>query len=124
MRLVPAALTGWIVTAVGITWPVGRVLALCCVALVVASAASVCCATWRIGASPRLRGIGAALMAIGVVGAGFGFAIALRAEAVDRHPITAAFGRAAAVTVTPTESAQSVGRGQVIFRATLQRLDA
>ena len=124
IRLVPAALTGWIVTAVGITWPVGRVLALSCIALVVVSAALVCWATWRIGASPRLRGIGAGLMAIGVVGAGFGFAIALRAEAVDRHPICAAFGRAAAVTVTPTESPQAVGRGQLIFRATLQRLDA
>jgi competence protein ComEC len=119
VRLVPAALTGWIVTAAGIVWPIGRVLALCCVALTLVAAA----AMWRIGARRRLRNIGAGLIAIGVVGAGFGFAIALRAEAVDRHPITATFGRAVAVTVTPTESAQSIGRGQLIFRATLQRLD-
>ncbi|CPR10656.1 competence protein [Mycobacterium bohemicum DSM 44277] len=33
VRLVPAALTCWAVTAAGIRWPVGRVLALCCVGL-------------------------------------------------------------------------------------------
>ena len=63
-----------------------------------------------------------AWLAIGVVGAGFGFAIALRADAVARHPIAAAFGTAAPVTVTPTESALSLGRGRLMFRATLQRL--
>ena len=41
-----------------------------------------------------------------MVGAGFGFAVALRADAVARHPITAAFGTAAPVTVTPSESAR------------------
>ncbi|MGA7051211.1 MAG: hypothetical protein WBZ37_08025, partial [Mycobacterium sp.] len=33
VRLVPAALTSWVVTAAGIVWPVGRVLASCCVML-------------------------------------------------------------------------------------------
>ena len=72
--------------------------------------------------SPRMRAIGVGLVAVGVVGAGFGFAIALRANAVARHPIAAAFGTAAQVTVTPTESALSVGRGRLMFRATLQQL--
>ena len=98
VRLVPAALTGWIVTAAGIVWPVGRALALCGVAVIAASVALMCCARRK---GPRLRGICAGLVACGVVGAGFGLAIGLRAEAVDRHPITAAFGTTAPVTVTP-----------------------
>ncbi|WP_425436759.1 ComEC/Rec2 family competence protein [Mycobacterium rhizamassiliense] len=120
VRLVPAALTGWIVTAAGIVWPVGRALALGSVALV-AGAALLCWAT-RTGA--RLRRIGAGLVACGVVGAGFGLAIGLRAEAVARHPLTAAFGTTAPVTVTPTESPQSLGRGRLMFRASLQRAGA
>ena len=123
MRLVPAALTGWVVTAAGIWWPVGRAVAACCVVLVAASGALAWRARRRRGAKPRrLRAVSAGLVAVGVVGAGFGFAVALRAEAVGRHPITAAFGTAAPVTVTPTESAVSLGRGRLMFRATLQRL--
>jgi len=66
-------------------------------------------------------------MAIGIVGAGFGLAIALRVDAVGRHPIAAAFGTAAQVTVNPTESALSLGsgnQGRLMFRATLLRLRA
>ncbi|OOK81031.1 hypothetical protein BZL29_1781 [Mycobacterium kansasii] len=57
----------------------------------------------------QLRAISAALVAVGVVGAGYGFAIALRADAVGRHPISAAFGTSAPVTVTPSETALSLG---------------
>lgn len=123
VRLVPAALTCWAVTAGGIWWPIGRILAWCCVALIGASGAL----AWRAlrgRGGARLRAISAGLAAIGVVGAGFGFAIALRADAVDRHPITAAYGVTAAVTVTPTESPVSLGSGRLMFRATLQRLRA
>jgi competence protein ComEC len=122
VRLVPAALTSWVVTSAGIVWPVGRLLGWCCVVLVTAAGVLVYSAARRTGGTPRLRGIGAGLAAIGVVGAGFGFAIALRADAVGRHPIAAAFGTAAPVTVTPTESALSLGRGRLMFRATLRRL--
>ena len=69
-----------------------------------------------------MRSISAGLVAIGVVGAGFGLAIALRADAVSRHPIATAFGTAAPVTVTPSESAVSLGAGRLMFRATLLRL--
>jgi competence protein ComEC len=127
VRLVPAALTGWIVTAAGIWWPVGRVLASSCVVLAVAAGGLACYAARRPGRARRLPAIGAGLVAIGVVGAGYGVAIALRADAVGRHPITAAFGTAAPVTVTPTESALSLGpgnQGRLMFRATLQRLRA
>jgi competence protein ComEC len=69
-----------------------------------------------------MRAIGVGVVAVGVVGAGFGFAIALRANAVARHPITAVFGTAVQVVVMPSESALSVGRGRLMFRATLQQL--
>ena len=109
-------------TAAGIVWLVGRVLAACCVLLVVISVALRCYAVRRTGPASRLRVFSAGLLAIGVVGAGFGFAVALRADAVARHPLTAAFGTAAPVTVTPSESAVSLGSGRLMFRATLQRL--
>jgi competence protein ComEC len=117
-RLVPAALTSWVVTAAGIVWPIGNVLGSVCVS------ASVCGALlWRAESrSPRMRAVGIGLVAAGVVGAGFGFAIALRANAVTHHPITAAFGTAAEVAVTPTESTLSVGHGRLMFRATLRQL--
>lgn len=115
VRLVPAAVTGWIVTAAGIVWPVGRVLACCGVALLGAAGLLSCCRS-------RRRGAGAGLAAVGVVAAGFGFAIALRAEAVAHHSIVAAFGTTAPVTVTPSESALSLGRDRLMFRATLQHL--
>jgi competence protein ComEC len=124
VRLVPAALSGWMVTAAGIWWPVGRVVASCCVVLVATAGGLACYAARRPGRPRRLVAISAGLVAIGVVGAGYGLAVALRADAVGRHPITAAFGTAAPVTVTPTESALSLGSGRLMFRATLQRLRA
>ncbi|BBY25502.1 hypothetical protein MSTO_57070 [Mycobacterium stomatepiae] len=99
VRLVPAALTGWIVTAAGIVWPVGRALGVCCVALV--AVAGVLARYPVCGGLPRPRAVGAGLAAIGVVGVGFGFAIALRADAVARHPITAAFGTVAPAALLP-----------------------
>lgn len=121
MRLVPAALTCWAVTAAGIRWPVGRTLAWC-LALVAVCGVWAWRAARRPGASGRLPAIGAGLVAIGVVGAGFGMAIALRADAVNRHAITADFGATAPVTLTPSESAVPVGRGRLMFRASLQRV--
>ncbi|MBV9351200.1 MAG: ComEC/Rec2 family competence protein [Mycobacterium sp.] len=122
MRLVPAALTGWLVTAAGIVWSVGAVLASLCVVVAAVSGALLWQAERRLDPTALLRTVSVALLAIGVVGAGFGFAIVLRAHAVRHHPITAAFGRAAPVTVTPTESPLSVGSSRLMFRATLQRL--
>jgi competence protein ComEC len=117
-RLVPAALTSWVVTAAGIVWPIGNVVGSVC-----ATASVFGALLWRAGLGrPRMRAIGIGLVAAGVVGACFGFAIALRANAVAHHPVTAAFGTAAEVAVTPTESALSVGHGRLIFRAALQQL--
>jgi competence protein ComEC len=117
-RLVPAALTSWIVTAAGIVWPIGTVVGSVCLL------ASACGALlWRFGPRrPRIQAIGVGLIAAGVVGAGFGLAIALRANAVAHHPVTATFGSTVEVAVTPTESAVSVGHGRLLFRARLRQL--
>jgi len=121
VRLVPSALTSWVVTAAGIWWPVGRTLACCGVVLVATAGALGCYAARGPGRARRLPAVSAGVLAVGVVGAGFGLAIALRADAVGRHPITAAFGTAAPVTVTPTESAlplSSGNQGRLMFRRT------
>ena len=115
-------MASWTVTAAGILWPIGGVVGSVCAAGSVFGVL-----LWRAGHQrPRLRAVGIGVIAAGVVGAGFGFAIALRANAVARHPITAAFGTAAQVAVTPTESGLSLGSGgsgRLMFRATLQQLE-
>lgn len=121
VRLVPAAVTSWIVTATGTVWPVGNALAWCCAALSTVSAV-LWYTAFRAVRAASLRAVSTGLLAVGVVGVGYGLAIALRADAVDRHPITAAFGTTAMVTVTPSESALALGRDRVMFRATMQRL--
>lgn len=121
VRLVPAASTGWVITAAGTLGSIGPTLAACCVALAAASGAL----WWRAAGRTRLAAVSSALVAMGVVGAGYGLAIALRTDAIARHPITAAFGTSAPVTVTPSESALLLGpgnHGRLMFRATLQRL--
>lgn len=117
----PAALGGWFVTAAGIQWQIGGLLAVLCAVLGAVSAA-LC--RWA-GNTQRSgwRLTGAALAAASLVGAGFGWAVALRTEAVDHHPIIAMFGSTAAVAVTPTESPLPVGARRVMFRANLQNLD-
>ncbi|MDI3314008.1 MAG: ComEC/Rec2 family competence protein [Mycobacterium sp.] len=121
MRLVPAALTGWAVTAAGTVWPVGWAVAV--LGVLLAGACGVL--LWRADRRrPRMRAVGAGLLGIGAVGAGFGVAIALRTDAVRDHAVTAAFGTVVRVTVTPRENAVSVGGGRVVFPATLQRVGA
>lgn len=117
-RLVPSAVTSWVVTAAGILWPIGDVVGSLC------AAAGVCGALlWRAASRrPRMRAIGIGLAAAGLVGAGFGLAIMLRANAITAHPITAAFGTATEVDITPSQSAVPVGRGHVMFRGSLRRL--
>lgn len=117
----PAALAGWSVTAAGIQWQIGGTLAVLC-ALTGASSTLL----WRHGGRTRRSGcrlVGAALAAASTVGVGFGWAVTLRTESVVHHPITAAFGRTATVTVTPSESPLPAGGRRLMFRATLQYLD-
>jgi len=119
LRLVPAALTAWSVTAAGIVWPVGPAIAVGC--LVFGGAWSLLCC--RPGA---LRGVlragGAGVLGAAVLGAGFGIAVGLRSDAVRTHAITHRFGDTSWVTVTPGESPRALGSGRLIFRGRLDHL--
>jgi len=119
LRLVPAALMAWGVTAAGIAWRIGPLIAVICLA----AAAGWWMSRRRLGdAYPALRAAGMGVLGVAVVGAGFGAAVALRNQAVDRHPIGQLFGRTAWVTVTPEESPRVVGSGRLMFRAALVRI--
>lgn len=115
LRLVPAALAAWLITAAGIEWPAtAGPAAVAGVLLVIVGLAC----RWRV---PVLT---AGLVALGVVIAGFAVAIGVRAAAVERHPLTAVFGVERTVTVTATESAVPVGSSRLMFRAVVRRVEA
>ncbi|HTI74312.1 MAG TPA: ComEC/Rec2 family competence protein [Mycobacterium sp.] len=121
LRLVPAALTSWAVTAAGILWHVrGSV-----VALAMAIAATAAVGRWGSGhrESSERGAIATGVVAVAVVGAGFAVAIGLRVGELRHHPIVERYGTVAAVVVTPTETPRSLGSGRVMFRGSLQRVD-
>ena len=120
LRLVPAALTAWAVTAAGITWPIGPPVAAACAAAGLGWAALVGVYGRR---RPALRAAGAGVIGAAVVGAGFALSAGLRSEAVRDHPIGQRFGTVATVTVTPGEDPRPLGGGRLIFRATLTQLN-
>jgi competence protein ComEC len=122
LRLVPAALTSWAVTAAGILWYVGGSIA------AVAAATAIAAATgwWSSGRRDRevdIRALRAGVVAVAVVGAGFAVAIGLRVDELRHHPIVERYGTFATVVVTPTESPRSLSGGRTMFRGTLKMLD-
>lgn len=121
LRLVPAALTGWAVTGAGILWPVGG----SAIAAVGAVAATAALGWWGSGrrAATDGNGVGASLLAVGLVAAGFAIAIGLRVDEVREHPVTQRYGTAAAVVVTPTESPRALDGNRTMFRGALVVLD-
>lgn len=113
VRLVPAALTAWLVTALGILTPLAPVLT---VAGVLAAVA-VLVVRRRLPARAT-----AVVLAMVVVGTGFAAAITLRTNAVRDHPLAEHYGGTAEVTLTPSENPRPLGNGRLMFRATLDRL--
>jgi len=113
VRLVPAAVTCWAVTAAAIVWPVGRILAGGFVALAVLT----------VLLRRRAGSAVGAVLAICVVGAGFSWAAALRSAHIDNHPISKAFGHTVTVVLTPTENPRRVAGGRVLFAADLSRVE-
>ena len=113
VRLVPAALTGWLVTALGILAPAGPTpMILCTLATGVAALAR-----------RRLpRPLVATVLAAGVVGGGFGGSIMLRNNMIRDHPLAHRVGDAVEVTVTPSENPRPLGNGRLLVRANLNRL--
>ena len=115
LRLVPAALTTWAVTAAGILWSIGGIVS----ALVVTIAAATTAAWWgstRRGARARVRLTAAGAVAVALAGLGFAVAVQLRVEHASRHPIIDRYGTVADVIVTPTETPRSVGGGRMMSR--------
>lgn len=120
VRLVPSALTCWAVTAVAIVWRAGAVAAAVCV-VVAASTAAVGWRARRRGDSAHAT-VSAVVLGAAVVGAGFGWATAVRVHTVE-HSLTALYGRSAVVTVTASERPRAVrDGGRVVFRAALRRI--
>jgi len=121
LRLVPAALTSWAVTAAGILWQTGGSV----VAVAVAIAAATAVGRW--GSDRRDPGAGSTAIATGVVavamvGAGFGVAIGLRVAELRDHPIVERYGTVATVLVTPIETPRSLGGSLIMFRGSLQHV--
>lgn len=121
LRLVPAALTSWVVTAAGIVWPVGGVSA---AAVAVLLAVLLHRFTGRMAAREPDRPIFgmAAVAAVTLVAAAFAVSIALRSNDVRHHPITARTGTTVAVTVIPAETPRVLAGGRLLFRAGLHEL--
>jgi competence protein ComEC len=121
LRLVPAALTSWAVTAAGILWQVGGSVA----AVAVAVTATATVGWWGSGRQESGVDAGAVAMgvvAVAVVGAGLAVAVGLRAGELRHHPIVQRYGTVASVVVTPTETPRSLGGGRMMFRGSLQRI--
>ncbi|UHJ54716.1 MULTISPECIES: ComEC/Rec2 family competence protein [Mycolicibacterium] len=122
LRLVPAALTAWSVSASAIVWHPG--------AAVVVGLGAVA-STWlvaRWGAGRNARGtdrpsIGAAVLAVAAVAAGFAVSVGLRVHQVEHHPIGRLYGDAATVEMVPTETPRVVGGGRLMFRGELREVD-
>jgi competence protein ComEC len=116
VRLVPAGLTCWAVTAAGILRPLGPFLA----AGFALTAAVLLAVRFR-RRDLRAR-LSAGLLVICLVGAGFGVAITLRANHIRGHPAVSRFGTVTEVTVTPTEGPRPFGSGRLMFRAELDMI--
>ena len=122
LRLVPAALTSWAVTAAGILWSATGVVAALLVAI--AATASVWWRSARPEAGTGVRMTAAGTVAVAVAGLGFALAIQLRVDHARHHPIVNRYGGVATVIVTPTETPRSLGGGRMMFRGSLQAVDS
>jgi competence protein ComEC len=122
LRLVPAALTSWAVTAAGIVWSTAGVV----VALLAGISATA--ATWwacaRRESSAGVRMTAAGTIAVALAGIGFGVAVQLRVDQARHHPIVGRYGTVATVVVTPSETPRSLGSGRMMFRGSLRAVDS
>ncbi|BDX31379.1 competence protein [Mycobacterium antarcticum] len=119
VRLVPAALTSWAVTAAGIVWSPSVSVAVAMVAVFAAAVLG-----WRLRCrSTVVVATWPAVLAVGVVGASFAAAVALRVDDVRHHPVASRYGTTALVVVVPSESPRSLGATRMMFRGTLSWLD-
>jgi competence protein ComEC len=123
LRLVPAALTSWAVTAAGILWEVGGSV----LAIVIAIAATAAVGRWGSGRRESGVDVGAiasGVLAVAMVSTAFAVAVVLRVGELRHHPVVERYGTAATVVVTPSETPRSLGGSRMMFRGSLQRIDA
>lgn len=127
VRLVPAAVTSWTVTAAGILWSPSAALWTVLAAVLVTAVAG-----WRLQGSAAGHRHGSAqipaalwpsVAAVATVGFAFAFAVGLRVQDVRHHPIVSQYGTTAAVVVTPSESPRVLGATRMMFRGALRELD-
>ncbi|MCV7281268.1 ComEC/Rec2 family competence protein [Mycolicibacterium flavescens] len=118
LRLVPAAVTAWAVTASGILWhTAGAVLA-----ALVAVAATAAVGWFADARRPGGRTVGPGVLAVAAVGCAFAVAIGLQVGQLREHPVAQRYGTLASVVVTPTETPRVIG-ARTMFRASLLLLD-
>ena len=115
VRLVPAALTSWTVTATGILWGPGGALWSVVVAVVATAVLTRSLGTGSISPWPSVLGVT-------VVGIAFLIAIGLRVEDAHHHPIVALYGSTSEVVVVATESPRPIGATRLMFRGALRSL--
>lgn len=119
LRLVPAAVTCWSVTAAGILW--GTWSSACVLAAAVAATAAL--GRWLRKRVPEPRAGWPIVVAVAAVGVAFTIAVGLRVHDLGAHPIVSRYGATATVTVTPSESPRLLGGARLMFRADLRSLD-
>ena len=109
LRLVPAALTCWLVTATGLFW--GPWAAATAVGVAGVAMAVIAHRTHAVRVS--------AVLAVVAVGIAFALTVALRLHALATHPLAALVGSTVWVTFAPTESPRPIAGGRLMFAATV-----
>lgn len=121
LRLVPAALTAWAVTAAGIVWAQAGSLAAMAGAVTGTAAVGWWCSRGEGRAADR-RTVGTSVAAVLVLGGGMCVAVGLRVDEARRHPVSGYFGEATTVVVAPTETPRVLAGGRTMFRGSLLEL--
>ncbi|HYJ54414.1 MAG TPA: ComEC/Rec2 family competence protein [Mycobacterium sp.] len=120
LRLVPAALTSWAVTAAGILWDQAGSL----IAIAVSVATTAAAGGWgNCGRTADQRALAAGVSAVLLVGGGFAVAVTLRVDEVRHHAVSGHLGEVTAVVVAPTETPRVLAGARMMFRGSLLELD-
>ncbi|MDW5612228.1 ComEC/Rec2 family competence protein [Mycolicibacterium sp. D5.8-2] len=122
LRLVPAALTSWAVTAAGIVWLRAGAVAATLTAVAAAALIGWWAARRRFRGGADRRALASAVVAVAVVGSGFAVAVSLRVDAAAEHAITGYFGSDTSVVVTPSETPRVLDGGRTMIRGALVAL--
>ncbi len=115
LRLVPAGLTCWAVTAAGILWHIGMVLT-----VVFGVTAALSALSARLSGRTERRTACTVVLAASLIGVGFGIAVTVRDNMIRDHPIGNSVGRERDVTVLVTESPRLLRGGRMLIRADLR----